>query len=617
MDKQYTILGCTIFLYIAFILFLYPRATYAEVRYENKIFSQSVILKQINQPYYFSGQNTIPKGVTVTVEKGTQVFIEGNIFVRGKLIFQGEKDLPIQIKRPTSSQSYQKLISLMGGELFAFHVKVEKTLGLLDAYATSSVFFDTVNVEDVGLQSGSSIITVFNNSLLSIKNSNFKDITTQQGIEVFNQSSLSITNSSFERVGSQKSIVVYDAQIYAQTPISVGATSTQQSIVRTNSTVSIVDSSFDGGLVTGQAIEIFNGAYAEIVLTRFEHFESAALNAFSSAQIEILDTVFSQNKKGIEAYNSSIKISESEIFGNTERGAVLYGGTVDATNNWWGSDTGPYNVSLNPSGVGDAYVGIGQINPWKTLKPRRKIKCCSSVLFIPGMQGSRIYKKGALSENQLWEPNTTADISKLYLTPEGYSADKNLYFRDIIDRTNVLFGGNDDVEIYKGLIQALNGLNYNYSIEDWQFSAYDWRMSPNSIVTEGTRYGGVGIGATEATGSHSGTTGQYKRMEEQIVQMAQVSKTGKVTIVTHSYGGLVSKMFLTHLAQKGKTGLIDKVIFVGVPENGSPASLFALLHGDNQDIGNGYIVNKFTMRKFAQNMPSVYALLPKTRPVAF
>jgi hypothetical protein len=76
-------------------------------------------------------------------------------------------------------------------------------------------------------------------------------------------------------------------------------------------------------------------------------------------------------------------------------------------------------------------------------------------------------------------------------------------------------------------------------------------------------------------------------------------------------------MFLTHLAQKGKTGLIDKVIFVGVPENGSPASLFALLHGDNQDIGNGYIVNKFTMRKFAQNMPSVYALLPKTRPVAF
>ena len=54
-------------------------------------------------------------------------------------------------------------------------------------------------------------------------------------------------------------------------------------------------------------------------------------------------------------------------------------------------------------------------------------------------------------------------------------------------------------------------------------------------------------------------TGQYKKMEDQVTSMALISKTKKVTLLAHSYGGLVIKRFLTYMLQKGKINLIDKV----------------------------------------------------------
>ncbi|MBP6974743.1 MAG: hypothetical protein KBB54_02245 [Candidatus Pacebacteria bacterium] len=599
---------------------------FAEVRYEDKTFTQSITLKSINQPYYFSGSNAIARGVTVMVDKGTRVYVDGNITVLGKLVLAGEKDFPIQIKRSnqsidqnSSQGSDQNIFTIIGGEFFASYVEIKDIPGvavgttssstsgflesglsqILNAFSTSTVVFDSVFIDlpFTNISSGASI-SVFNNSALSIKNSILKNINSRYGIEVFNKSSIDIQKTTLAHVGSDTSIVIYgngstasieDSLLYGTVVVPVGELVPPSTQIATQTPPSTP---------TTKAIEIFSGAFMETERTDFERFSAKAISAFSNATIDIFETVFTQNRIGIESYNSNIKISESEIFGNTEQGAITYGGTIVATDNWWGSHTGPRSIPLNPNGTGDAYIGNGQISPWKDSKPKKKTVCCSSVLFIPGHQGSRIYKKGMLMENQLWEPNTTSDITSLYLTTDGYSMNKSLYLRDIIDRTNILFGGNDDVEIYKGLIHALNGLNSNFSIEDWQFSAYDWRMSPNTIVTEGTRY--------------TSPTGQYKKMEDQIVQMSQVSKTKKVTLVAHSYGGLVTKRFLAYLTQRGKIGLIDKVIFVGVPETGSPASLFALLHGDNQDIGNGYIVNTSTMRKFAENMPSAYALLPKT-----
>ena len=58
--------------------------------------------------------------------------------------------------------------------------------------------------------------------------------------------------------------------------------------------------------------------------------------------------------------------------------------------------------------------------------------------------------------------------------------------------------------------------------------------------------------------------------------MASSSKTGKVTIVAHSNGGLVTKLIYNQLKDKGEADLVDKIIFVAVPEIGTPQSLPSL-----------------------------------------
>ena len=61
----------------------------------------------------------------------------------------------------------------------------------------------------------------------------------------------------------------------------------------------------------------------------------------------------------------SVTIENNDIFGNSMFGVVNNTGSwVDAGENWWGSCTGPYNGSLNPSGLGNPVSGFVTINPW-------------------------------------------------------------------------------------------------------------------------------------------------------------------------------------------------------------------------------------------------------------
>jgi hypothetical protein len=290
-------------------------------------------------------------------------------------------------------------------------------------------------------------------------------------------------------------------------------------------------------------------------------------------------------------------VQDSDIFSNRTAGVYAYGGTVHALSNWWGDESGPYHNTQNVSGKGNAYVGEGSFAPWSI---KNKEKCCSSVLFIPGIQGSRLYKSSLIGENQLWEPNYHSDIKKLLMNTAGKAIDSGIYTRDIIERTNITHGGSFDVDVYDGFVEFLNNLQKNYSIEDFSVFPYDWRSSAKDIAVYGARY------------KTDKNVIVHRQLTQEVERLSLVSKTRKVTLISHSYGGLVIKELLHALYLSGKISLIDKVIFVGTPDNGSLVSLGSLLHGDNQDIGNGLIVNTYTMREFAQNLPSVYQTLPKS-----
>ncbi len=225
--------------------------------------------------------------------------------------------------------------------------------------------------------------------------------------------------------------------------------------------------------------------------------------------------------------------------------------------------------------------------------------CCSSVLFLPGVEGSRLYKNGLL-ENQLWEPNFSlsspqnSDVYKLFLDIHGKSIDQTIYTRDIIDRTNI---GLDkwDIDIYKKFSDQMNALTASGTISEWRARPYDWRLNTDDIADS------VKLQNTTVS------------IIEEIKELAENSKNGKVTIVAHSNGGLVTKKIMSELEKQGKANLIENVILVAVPQLGTPEAIATLLHGDGQQIMGGVILNNTTAKEWVEHMPTAYNLLPSQK----
>ncbi len=249
------------------------------------------------------------------------------------------------------------------------------------------------------------------------------------------------------------------------------------------------------------------------------------------------------------------------------------------------------------------------------------INCNSNVLFLPGIEGSRLYQQqgsidcsmmppdttppeACFHENQLWEPNRDADVRKIFLDNEGKSdMNHDVYTRDIIDEVNVLPDPTGLLQdnIYKSFKNDLKNLKESeHLITDYSIVPYDWRLSLADILSSGKKEG-------ENILYNKATTSPY--IIQELRRLAASSRTGKVTIIAHSNGGLVTKA-LTNMLGTEASVLIDKIIFIAVPQVGTPAALAAALHGYDQDHLFGLITSKSTARTFASTSPMTYNLLP-------
>jgi hypothetical protein len=285
----------------------------------------------------------------------------------------------------------------------------------------------------------------------------------------------------------------------------------------------------------------------------------------------------------------SVAIHNSVLV-NNGRAAIKNTDTtmVDATDNWWGTGDGPLATTTN------TVIGAVAYDPWLKEDPDKLTPvCCSNILFIPGLEGTRLYKPQSLplslltSTNQLWEPNINADVTKLYLNPDGTSKDHSVYSGQPIDSALGLQG------IYGKFMGFLDGLVSKGSVNEWRAFGYDWR-EPIAEVVAGSQ--------KKATTTES--------LLDIVSRMASSSKTGKVTLIAHSNGGLVAKYLVKTLVDLGKDSLIDSVISVGVPYLGTPEAILGLLHGDHQSIFHGLITSQATARGLGVNMASAYSLLP-------
>lgn len=207
------------------------------------------------------------------------------------------------------------------------------------------------------------------------------------------------------------------------------------------------------------------------------------------------------------------------------------------------------------------------------------------ILIVPGLFGTEMYKGSTL----LW-----ADIGRMVLHDDSFL--DPLQFKDDLTPldTSVITGGVIreststpsvlfSYDYTKGLIDLLTSSDLGYvEGQDLFTFPYDWRK-----------------GVSEETVS------QLKGQIDYIInQTAAGQAAGRVDVVAHSTGGLVTKKYvIEHTADHH----IGKAVFVGVPNLGAPKAYKALIQGDNFDILG---LEGLEMKKIAQNMPVAYDLAP-------
>jgi pimeloyl-ACP methyl ester carboxylesterase len=231
--------------------------------------------------------------------------------------------------------------------------------------------------------------------------------------------------------------------------------------------------------------------------------------------------------------------------------------------------------------------------------------CISSVLFIPGIEGSRLYDG---DETKLWEPVTGlidvaegADhVRKLYLNENGKSVDSGIHVKegDVIDEAG-------ETDIYGSFEQALDSWKSAGIISDWKAAAYDWRLSLEDILDNGTDADGD-ISYTSPTDT--------PYLIQTLSELAAKSASGKVIIIAHSNGGLVAKALVEKLGEDAPK-LINKIVLAAVPQDGAPEALGDILFGqDFTTLIGGLIPFRYlpkpVTRDFALNSPMAYHLLP-------
>lgn len=220
-----------------------------------------------------------------------------------------------------------------------------------------------------------------------------------------------------------------------------------------------------------------------------------------------------------------------------------------------------------------------------------------SVLFLPGIEGSRLYETVGSSESMIWEPSITTNTGDLELTPEGVGVRSDIYTRDVIDTA---YG----TDIYDSFLKNLQDQKDANRITDFEAIAYDWRLSLRDLLTYGSK--------TEKGISYSSarsTSTPY--IIQELRRLTANSPTHKVTIVAHSNGGLVAKELMRVLGSEA-SNLIDQVIFVAVPQAGTPQALAGLLHGQDAGLPSFFpvIFSADNARQVGNNSPTLYNLLP-------
>ncbi len=564
------------FTFLGLIVCLIPcMSVDASIVVDAPIFEDTV-WKESEGPYLITTSINVRPEATLTIEPGTSIiFNAGELVVEGKLRAEGTEENTITFVSDTTENKGGIIFIRTQATSSLIHTSFKNmSTGITSVSSTLSLRNMNIADSEEGIVSSNSHIEGEHIELSAIKNT---------ALIIFNESIVSINDFSIKN-SLRDAVNIYGASNVKLHNGIIEKSEGDALNVYGNSYLNLTQSTLTYGSQNG--IQAYNNAHVSIARSTISHFVGNGLVGFKGGVIDISHSLISDNNSGFEFYSpQQVKISDSSIINNGSMEVYSNPGiTIDARNNWWGSIDGPgEKVSLDVD-----------VEPWLTNDPRAEAICCSNILFLPGLEASRLYKERALGgDDQLWEPNINSDVKDLYLDASGQSINKNIFTKDIIARTNLPIL---NIDIYRTFFESLDTLVNNKSINGWDAYPYDWRLDVEDIVKNGTNI-------------KDGESNVLLTVE----RMAFQSKTKKVTLIAHSNGGLLVKALVQELEKKGKAYLIDKVILVATPQLGTPKALGVLLHGIDHSIGRGIILNESTARSLAQNMPGAYNLLPSSK----
>ena len=326
--------------------------------------------------------------------------------------------------------------------------------------------------------------------------------------------------------------------------------------------ISSLDQSVPGGSIIHEG-QMVSGRSVSLSAT----FASASQGPFVvQVEVEMAGTSF-----------TGIPTSSSTAVNSARTATVIVSGLADGGYHWAARVV---DVGTSESSPWTYFAPGGMSLDFIVQAPREP------VVFIPGIVGSRLTRTS--DGKELWPDIGDMLISPgddylddLELAPDGSQVSgKEMAIGSIIDHESVL---GISIPFYESTLQAFEADGYHSGTTLFTFP-YDWRL-----------------GVKNAAAALAGT----------VAAARAASPDGKISIIGYSMGGLIAKEYLAGLAD---TSFIDKLILAGAPQLGSPAAFKVLNYGDNLGfqipVLNIDILNHNEVKKIAQNMPSIYDLLP-------
>lgn len=292
----------------------------------------------------------------------------------------------------------------------------------------------------------------------------------------------------------------------------------------------------EGGKVWGILYEDSTGRIADLTVENVVGNTTGAgvviLDKYTLSNVEITSSTISNNDIGIWVLSNSTQEAHlNNIVGNTYYGVWNDGGeTVDATHNWWGHASGPYNESLNPDGMGDEVSDNVDFEPWLGSEPVTQTVENDTIDAIdvadiqvvvdgtatvtiarydsnphPSLGGGAPTSLAPLADEEWVElEDLFRDVCVIYYEP-GTEIELRLYYTDAeveaagVDEESLrLFWWNDIAWVQCPLPPGDSGVNMaDVTIESHDYSGYIWAIitedtTPSLGDLQGDEFGGYG-----------------------------------------------------------------------------------------------------------------------------